>query len=668
MAVLQFNKQALGNLEYSLQREVLSTNRAGGYMNTTIVCCNTRKYHGLMVCPVPELSDEDDYVLLSSLDEQIIQHDQEFNLAIHRFPGKFEPRGHKYIVDFSYTPTPTIIYRVGGVLLKKEMLWVHTAQQLLIRYTLLEARSETKLRLRPFLAFRSRHALSKANPEADGHANPIEGGVQVRLYKDFPWLNMQVYKAGKKDVKFIPEGPDGRGEWYYNFEYLIEKRRGYDALEDLVTPGYFEMSIEPGEFVIFSGSTEAVEDPKMLAVVGAEELARRSVKTEFLPALYHSARQFLIFQKDHTTLTAGYPWYNARSRETFMALPGITLTQGLTGDCLEILDYHVKNRLKQGIFGDHFAADTQLWFFYTLQRLEKQLDSGGTEIWNRYGKAMKEILYHYREGITPQREKMDKNQSTDGIHMAGNGLIWAEVPGMALTWMNGFSNGQPVTPRPGFAVEVNALWYNAVCYTLELAEKAGDDAFVQDWVDLPELIRENFKDTFWMEQRQGLKSQAYLADYVHHNGFQNEDIRPNQIFACALRYSPLGEFEQQQVMRVAINNLFTPRGLRTLSPDNVRYKGTCRGDEYCRHEARHQGTVFPWLLEHSIRAGFRLYGESFKARAEEIFYGFEEELLNYGIGSLPEMYDGDAPHNPCGAISYAPSVAALLNIHQLIIK
>ncbi|MDE6500185.1 MAG: glycogen debranching enzyme N-terminal domain-containing protein, partial [Rikenella sp.] len=156
MAILQFNKQALGNLEYSLQREMLSTNRAGGYMNTTIVCCNTRKYHGLMVCPVEELGGED-YVLLSSLDETVIQHEQEFNLAIHRYPGMYEPRGHKYIVDFSYTPTPTIIYRVGGVLLKKEMLWVHTAEQLLIRYTLLEARSATKLRLRPFLAFRSRH-------------------------------------------------------------------------------------------------------------------------------------------------------------------------------------------------------------------------------------------------------------------------------------------------------------------------------------------------------------------------------------------------------------------------------------------------------------------------------------------------------------------------------
>ena len=197
MSLLKFDKSELGNLEYSLQREMLSTNRAGGYMSTTIVCCNTRKYHGLMVGPVEAFGDEHNYVLLSTLDETVVQHDQSFNLAIHRFPGVYEPRGHKYITDFEYTPTPTITYRVGGVVLKKEMLWIHTAEQLLIRYTLLEARSATKLRLRPFLAFRSRHSLSHENMEADGKSYPISGGVKSRLYPRFPWLHMQISKTAK---------------------------------------------------------------------------------------------------------------------------------------------------------------------------------------------------------------------------------------------------------------------------------------------------------------------------------------------------------------------------------------------------------------------------------------------------------------------------------------
>lgn len=650
MAILQFNKQALGNLEYSLQREMLSTNRAGGYMNTTIVCCNTRKYHGLMVCPVEELGGED-YVLLSSLDETVIQHEQEFNLAIHRYPGMYEPRGHKYIVDFSYTPTPTIIYRVGGVLLKKEMLWVHTAERLLIRYTLLEARSATRLRLRPFLAFRSRHGLSRENREADGRSFPIAGGVKSRLYGGVPWLCMQLNREGARFVA----APD----WYHNFEYLEEERRGYPFREDLLTTGYFELDIATGESVIFSGSTtEAVPDE--LARLFEEELARRTVKTEFLPALYHSARQFLIIKENHTSLTAGYPWYNARSRETFMALAGITLTQPqgpMVEQCTEILDYHVENRLHDGIFGTHFAADTQLWFFWALQRLEPYLGGGKGEVWGRYGGAMKEIWAAYRAGVG------DFRGGERYVRMAENGLIWAEMPGRALTWMNTMNDGWPVTQRPGFAVEVNALWYNAVCYALEVARAAGDEAFAGEWGELPERIRDNFRATFWLEQN---PQQPYLADYVYHDGEKNADIRPNMLLACSLPYSPLNEYERQKVFTVVEAYLLTPRGIRTLSPNSPWYQGICRGNEACRNLARHQGTVFAWLLEHYVRAGFGLYGKGFLMQARELLDGFEEDLLNYGIGSVPEAYDGDAPHEACGAISYAPSVAALLSVHRLI--
>ena len=209
MSGLKFDKRELGNLEYSLDREMLATDRRGGYMSTTIVCCNTRKYHGLMVAPIDQ-SDRT-YVLLSSLDETIVQHDQSFNLALHRFDGVYEPRGHKYITDFEYTPTPTLTYRVGGVILKKELLWIHRRTQLMIRYTLVDAHSDTKLRLRPLLAFRDKHALSKANMDADGRAYPIAHGVKSRLYEGFPWLNMQLNKA---DFEFIA-APD----WYYNFEY-----------------------------------------------------------------------------------------------------------------------------------------------------------------------------------------------------------------------------------------------------------------------------------------------------------------------------------------------------------------------------------------------------------------------------------------------------------------
>ena len=271
MSVLTFDKKELGNLEYSLQREMLATDRRGGYMSTTIVCCNTRKYHGLMVAPIDD-SDRA-YVLLSSVDETVVHDGQSFNLALHRFPGTYEPRGHKYITDFEYTPTPTITYRVGSIVLRKELLWIHNRTQLMIRYTLLEAPSDVRLRLRPFFAFRDKHALTHANMEADGRSRPIPGGVKCRLYSDFPWLYLQ---TDCRDAEFVP-APD----WYYNFEYAREIERGYEGDEDLLTTGYFELSLGRRQSVIFSASVEAIPDPAAIGGMFAEALTPAAARSIF---------------------------------------------------------------------------------------------------------------------------------------------------------------------------------------------------------------------------------------------------------------------------------------------------------------------------------------------------------------------------------------------------
>lgn len=635
MSVLHFDKAQIGNLEYSLQREMLATNRAGGYMSTTIVCCNTRKYHGLMVCPVRSLGDEE-FVLLSSLDETIIQHGQSFNLALHRFAGNYEPRGHKYIVDFQYDPCPTITYRVGGVLLKKEMLWVHSSEQLLIRYTLLEAHSKTFLRLRPFLAFRNRHELSKANMVADGRSYSIDGGVRSKLYHNLPWLNMQL--SCQAPFVAVPD-------WYMNFEYAMEAKRGYPCYEDLLTTGYFELELKTGQSVVFSASTSEI-NPKGLDTLFTNELSRRSEKTEFIPALRHSARQFLINYKGDTSLQAGYPWYNPRSRETFLALAGCTLTQDLTDRCHEILEYH-KSRLHGGMFGTHLAADTQLWFFHTLSQYEKYTNA--IELWSEFGGAMKEILWTYRNGETPE----------GCITMTDNGLIYAYKHSHPLTWMNVKVNGVPITPRAGYAVDVNALWYNAVCYAVSVAQRAGDTEFVEEWAPLVGVIKQSFVDTFWSDERK------YLADYVN-DSYTNFDIRPNQLFTVSLSFSPLSDEQKGGVLNIVRGHLLTTRGVRTLSPHNIAYKGRCEGNQEQRDSAAHQGTCFPWLLEHYVRAAFATHGESFLFEANDLLGNFNEDLLNYGIGSVPEIYDGDPPHNPGGSISYSPSVGAVLLINEMI--
>lgn len=545
MSVLTFDKKELGNLEYSLQREMLATDRRGGYMSTTIVCCNTRKYHGLMVAPIDD-SDRA-YVLLSSVDETVVHDGQSFNLALHRFPGTYEPRGHKYITDFEYTPTPTITYRVGSIVLRKELLWIHNRTQLMIRYTLLEAPSDVRLRLRPFFAFRDKHALTHANMEADGRSRPIPGGVKCRLYSDFPWLYLQ---TDCRDAEFVP-APD----WYYNFEYAREIERGYEGDEDLLTTGYFELSLGRRQSVIFSASVEAIPDP---AAIG-------------------------------------------------------------------------------GMF-----ADAPLWFFWVLQQLQRTL--GEEEIWKRYGIVMKELLAAYRRGV-------------GGVAVHDNGLVWASAPDKALTWMNALAGGVPVVSRDGYPVEINALWYNAVCYALELASRFGEEEFVGEWKAWPERIRNAFREMFWSGD------DGYLADFVGPEG-PNRWIRPNMVVACGLDYKMLDEEQQASVLRIVGQHLLTPKGLRSLSPRNPRYKNRCEGDEAARAEASMNGSVWVWPLWFYVKASFDLGGREFLPRAEELLARFGEEIQSYGIGSINELFDGDPPHAPRGAVSQAWSVGAVLMIRE----
>ena len=638
MSALTFDKSELGNLEYSLQREMLSTDRIGGYMSTTIVCCNTRRYHGLMVAPVDDSGRT--YVLLSSLDETIVQHDQTFNLALHRFKGVYEPRGHKYITDFEYTPTPTITYRVGGVILKKEMLWIHKRTQLMIRYTLIDAHSETRLRLRPFLAFRDKHALTHANMEADGHSYPAVNGVKCRLYGSFPWLYLQTSKPG---TEFVP-APD----WYYNFEYKQELIRGYEGHEDLLTTGYFEADLKKGESIIFSASLDEMGSTKTIEEVFAASIARRTHKVDFISCLEHSARQFLIRRPgDRTEVVSGYPWHGISGRQTFVSLPGITLEQGHKEDCIDALDTMVRG-MRDGMFaGDaaaDVAADAPLWFFWTLQQLEREV--GAKEIWKSYGPAMKDILENYRRGVGGR------------VSLHDNGLVWAEAEHTPLTWMNSMVEGHPVTPRNGYQVETNALWYNAVCYALELAAKHGDKAFVKAWQDVPGRTQASFLELFRLPE-------GYLADFVDGSG-PDKSTRPNMIVACGLNYKMLDEAMQLEVIRTVRQHLLTPKGLRTLSPRNPLYKGRQTGTPAERDFAAKNGSVWPWLLPFYVKACFDIDADAFLPQAREILANFEEDIQSYGIGSISELYDADPPYASRGAISQAWSVGAVLDIYRMI--
>jgi len=641
MSYLKFDKSELVNLEYSLSRELIRSNRAGSYASTTIIGCNTRKYHGLLVCPLEEM-DGEHHVLLSTLDATVIQHEKEFNLGIHKYEGdQYAPRGHKYVREFDTTKASYLVYRVGGVVLSREILLVSKAEQVLVKYTLLEAHSDTLLRLRPFLAFRNFHALSKSNLYVNTKYKEVPNGIMSRLYDGYPGLYMQC----SKKVEFVPV-PD----WYYNVEYMEEQKRGYEFKEDLYVPGYFEMPIKKGESIVFSASTSQAI-PGGLKKKFTSELDQRISKSSLKNCLLNAAQQFVVHKKYSTDIKAGFPWFGTWGRDTFMALPGLTLSTGDPDTFLKVVDSMVA-RMKDGLFPNttikgepvYNSADAPLWFIWALQNYSHY--DPEFDVWRKYGKAIKSVLETYRQG------------KHGFIRMLENGLIHSYLEGEVLTWMDAVVEGQAVTPRPGMVVEVNALWYNAVCQAV-LWSKGRDAKFHKDWKQLPEQIQASFVEQFWSEDKK------YLADFVN-GSFRDLSVRPSQVLAVSVEHSPLSQEMKKSVLDVLESELLTPRGLRSLSPKNEAYKGIYEGNQEKRDRAYHQGTVWPWLLEHFARGFLDVHKKTGQNLVKKLFEDFEEDVSNRGIGSISEIYDGNPPHQARGAISQATGVAALLRINQMI--
>lgn len=644
MGYIKFDKTKLVNLEYSLSREIIRTNRAGSYTSTTIVNCNTRKYHGLLVCPVDELGG-DRYVLLSSLDVTVVNNDSSFNIGLRKYKGDFyNPRGHKYLEDFDIEIIPVTTYRVGSVKLKEERLLVHYEEQYLARYTILEAGEPVKLQIRPFLAFRNIHHLTHANMCANTKFEYVKNGIKARLYEGFPWLHMQL----SNDTEFIPV-PD----WYYGVEYIEEQKRGYDYSEDLFTPGFFEVIVGEGESVVFSASTQE-EKPSGFKTKFTKTVKAKIPRNNFRQCLQNAAQQFVERRKGATLIVAGYPWFGAWGRDTFISLPGLATAKHKLDLYTDVLDTQVQ-RLRKGLFPNmgsdenpaYNSIDAPLWFFWALQHY---LKCGGRDAWDRYGEAAKSIIEFYSTG------------TEHTIRMRENGLIYWDEPGKALTWMDAVVNGVPVTPRQGYDVEINALWYNAVSFALEMAQQANDKLFTGRFGYLPALIKKSFIELFWDERL------GYLADYVNDTEGANTFVRPNMVIAASLPYTMLSTEQMKKVLDVAEKNLLTPRGLRTLSPRNPNYKGIYAGGQEQRDSAYHQGPVWPWLTGPFCEAWLRVYGSQGVAKVESIIYSFEEVMNEHGISTISEIYDGDPPHAPRGAVSQAWSVAEILRIIDILEK
>ena len=642
MSYLNFDKTLLINLEKSLTKEMIRTNRAGAYNSTTLIDCNTRKYHGQLVIPLPEI-DQSNHVLLSSLDETVIQHGAAFNLGIHKYEGNnFSPNGHKYIRQFDCNNISRTIYRVGGVILSKERMLVSYEPRVIIKYTLLEAHSPTTLRFKPFLAFRSVNDLTYENSRANTSYQEVKNGISMSLYENYPNLHMQFSK--KNSYNHEPN-------WYKNIEYYKEQERGYAYKEDLMVPGYFEMPVKKGESIIFSAGISEVS-PSKLTKLWEDELARRHERTDMFTTLKNSAQQFYKRVGGETYLLAGYPWFGARARDQFIALPGCTLAI----DRMDYFDDIVKTAMNEILqFMEHPKAklniegidepDVLLWFIWTVQQYAAFTSQ--QQAADRFENICSDIIAWIRK------------QNHPNVILHNNGLLFVNGTERAATWMNAVEDGRPITPRTGYVIEINALWYNALKFVATLRRESGNE-HAADLMDYQaEITRETFVSTFW--------NGTYLNDYVVDN-YKDVEVRPNMLMAVGLPFSPLDKAQKKSVVDICTRELLTPKGLRSLSPKSGFYRPNYVGGMLERNRNYHNGPVWPFFIGVFASAYMRIYKQSGKSFIERMLIGLEAELKELCIGTIPELFDGNPPYKGHGGMSFAMSVAETLRVLDMLKK
>ena len=635
MNYLKFDKTLIINLEESLSREVLRTNRKGAYHCTTIVDCNTRKYHGLLVMPVPEL-DDDNHVLLSSFDETVIQHGAEFNLGLHKYEGgSFSPNGHKYIREYTMETVPRTVYRVGGVVLSKEIIFSRKHNRIMIRYTLIEAHSATLLRFRPFMAFRSVKELTRVNGNADQSYEEVPNGIKACMYPGYPELFMQFNK--KPEFVYEPY-------WYHDIEYQKEQERGYPYKEDLFVPGYFELSIEKGESIVFCAGDMLRDELAGLPDYFNEEIEARTPRSNFYNCLKNSAHQLFYNPKgEDVYLLAGYPWFKVRARDMFISMAACTLYlnerdryEQLMNTAIPALRTFMREGKTDPVIHEMDQPDVLLWVIWCVQSFS--LKEGRDEAKRLYGELVGEIIAY----IIAQKHP--------NLKVTDNGLLYSDGRQKPVTWMNSVVNGRPVVPRTGYIVEFNALWYNALCFHKELDES------VSPKVDrLITALELSFPATF-------VNQYNYLFDYVDSTPNQDWSVRPNMIIALACPYSPLTRVQKRGVLDIVTKELLTPKGLRSLSPKSEGYRPNYIGPQYERDLAYHQGPVWPWLTGMYLKAYLDLFGRGGVSFAERTLISMEEEISLHCIGTISELFDGNPPFAGRGAISFLMSIASILAV------
>src|SRR3984957_732758 len=651
--MIRFERETWRDLEAALRREWLETNGLGGFASSTIIGLNTRRYHGLLVAatkpPVGRL------VLLSKLEETLFIDGKRFDLSANRYPGVVHPQGFHYLKQFRLDPFPVFTYEVESIEIEKSVFMIHGENSAVIHYEVRknnrpEVPKSLRLEIRPLIEFRDYHGTTHENGVINPGVQERSGLASVTPYHGLPSLHLAHDAIQLRRT----------GDWYRNFEYDAERERGLDCSEDLFNPFALCFDLRLRRQASIIASTEQRDVIQAVEYRRAEITRRRKalmaspIEDGFAESLTAASEQYLVSRGNEKTVIAGYHWFGDWGRDTMIALPGLTLSTGkhdVARSVLRTFAEHVDQGMLPNRFPDagetpeYNTVDASLWFFEATRAYLAY--TGDLEF-------VRDELYPVFADIISWHVRGTRY----GIKVDDSGLLASGEKGAQLTWMDAKVGDWVVTPRRGKPVEIQALWYNALCIMEELANRFGDEGARKRYRHMAAIAQWSFNRLFWNEKL------GCLYDVVN-GGPPDPSLRPNQIFAVSLPHSMLSRDRARSVVEKVEEHLLTPFGLRTLAPSDPQYRGCYTGGPTDRDGAYHRGTVWSWLLGPFITAYIKVNGGSEKARrqAQAWLSPLESHLGDAGLGHIPEIFEGDAPHRPCGCIAQAWSVAEIFRVY-----
>lgn len=645
--MIELGKQIVSDFEESTKREWLETNGIGGYASGAISGANTRRYHGLLVAAAkPPLGR---VVMLSKYDETVVIDGERFDISSNQYPGTIHPTGYKFLERFRLDPFPIWTFRIGTIEIEKKVFMVHGENSTVVSWSVNGRRNKRNvtLEVRPFVAFRDFHKLLGSAEYLETHFAIENGSVSMQTSGEFPPIFLDGNALSIERT----------GYWYRNFEYLIEHERGFDYTENLFQPCTLTFDLATPAIVIASTQRKTIKVAKGLENAELKRrsrlIARSGRKDDLSCQLVAAADQFVVDRADGKTVIAGYHWFSDWGRDTMIALPGLTLATNRTDVAKSIL-LEFSKHISEGMLPNRFpdegetpeynTVDATLWFFEAIRAHAEKTGDYSLVRDRLYGKLVEIIDWHIRG-------------TRYHIHVDTDGLLFAGEPGVQLTWMDAKIGDWVVTPRTGKAVEIQALWYNALCIMAGLASRFGDSERKTIYGSMAEIAKESFLSQFWNDEQQ------CLFDVINGDELDGS-IRPNQIFAVSLPHSMLTDDKARRVVEKVEAELLTPVGLRSLSPNDPRYVTSYVGSPFDRDASYHQGTVWGWLIGPFIDAFRRTHADGFhtEKRINEIIDGFRDHLTNAMVGQISEIFDADPPHAPRGCAAQAWSVAELLRV------